>query len=591
MRAAVSAGPADLDKTPRGPLRVAAAFGLALVVLLAVGAAAYRSIVELREALAREADAYRVVSAIHAFYAELTTAESSQRAFLITGDDRHVRTFAEAVAAGDRQAGQLKQLLAGDPERSRRADALEALVSRKLVHMAESIRLGRLKAERTVLGAGIMDEIRVVLKEMERAEAAELALRVAESEASGRRSMRVIGYGSGLAVLLVALAGFQLRREIATRQRAQQALARSEELYRRILRDFPHGGVALFDRDLHFGLVEGSGLQQLGLSKQDLEGKTVREALPAETCATLEPHFRAALAGEEVGFEGAYADRLFSAYARPLHGSDGGISHGIVVFLDITASKRSEEEIRRLNRELQENVARLGALNEELEAFSYSVSHDLRAPVRHINGFVDLLRRSAGGSLDADSQRHLETISGAACRMGQLIDNLLAFSRMGRVELQSRPVDLASLVAAVIDEQRGESQARDVDFQASALPQVQGDASILRVVFTNLVSNAVKYSRPRARPRVEIGSQPGASGELVIFVRDNGVGFDMRYADKLFGVFERLHRAAEFEGTGIGLATVRRIVHRHGGRCWAEGVVDGGATFYVSLPPAPRGEA
>jgi light-regulated signal transduction histidine kinase (bacteriophytochrome) len=236
-------------------------------------------------------------------------------------------------------------------------------------------------------------------------------------------------------------------------------------------------------------------------------------------------------------------------------------------------------------------VARLGALNEELEAFSYSVSHDLRAPVRHINGFVDLLRRSAGGSLDADSQRHLETIGGAARRMGQLIDNLLAFSRMGRVELLSRPVDLSGLMAAVIDEQRGELQGREVEFQAERLPEVIGDASILRVVFTNLVSNAVKYSRPRARPRVEIGSRPGENGELVVFVRDNGVGFDMRYADKLFGVFERLHRSTEFEGTGIGLATVRRIVHRHGGRCWAEGVVDGGATFYISLPATPRGEA
>jgi PAS domain S-box-containing protein len=368
-------------------------------------------------------------------------------------------------------------------------------------------------------------------------------------------------------------------------------MRKSEELYRRILRDFPNGGVALFDRDLRYLLVEGSALSRIGVSKQDLEGKTIWEALPAETCAAIEPPYRAALAGEEVSFEAAYAGRLFSVHARPLPDADGGISRGIAVFLDTTDSKRSAEEISRLNRELQANVARLGVLNAELEAFSYSVSHDLRAPVRHINGFVDLLRRSAGAGLSADSQSHLETISGAAHRMGQLIDNLLAFSRMGRVELLSRPVDLSGLVAAVIDEQRGELQGREVDFQADSLPEVNGDASILRVVFTNLVSNAVKYSRPRARPRVEIGSRPGENGELVIFVRDNGVGFDMRYADKLFGVFERLHRSTEFEGTGIGLATVRRIVQRHGGRCWAEGVVDGGATFYISLPATPRGEA
>jgi len=233
----------------------------------------------------------------------------------------------------------------------------------------------------------------------------------------------------------------------------------------------------------------------------------------------------------------------------------------------------------------------LAEVNAELEAFSYTVSHDLRAPLRHINGFVDMLKRSAGPKLDEESRRHLDTIAGAAGRMGRLIDDLVAFSRMSRVELQRQRVDLSLLVQGVIAEQLEHQLGHPVEIVAAPLPDVSGDASMLRVVFANLVSNALKYSRTRAQARVEIGSQPGEDGKLVVYVRDNGVGFDMRYADKLFGVFQRLHGADEFEGTGIGLATVQRIMHRHAGRCWAESALDAGATFYISWPARPEGES
>jgi hypothetical protein len=231
----------------------------------------------------------------------------------------------------------------------------------------------------------------------------------------------------------------------------------------------------------------------------------------------------------------------------------------------------------------------LAALNGELETFSYSVSHDLRAPLRHISGFVDLLRQDASASLDEASRGHLARIDKAIRHMAQLIDDLLAFSRMGRADLLRRNVDLAALVGEVLEELREASPGRDVLFRTGALPEVAGDPALLRVVLVNLLSNALKYTRPRERAEVEIGSVPGHHGEVVVFVRDNGVGFDMQYADRLFGVFQRLHRSDEFEGTGIGLATVRRIIHRHGGRTWAEGESGRGATFYFSLPH-PAGE-
>lgn len=252
---------------------------------------------------------------------------------------------------------------------------------------------------------------------------------------------------------------------------------------------------------------------------------------------------------------------------------------------DITEEKLAQEEIAELNAQLGRRVSELAALNHELEAFSYSVSHDLRSPLRHIAGFAQLLEKNASASLDEKARRHLATIGDAARRMGSLIDDLLVFSRMGRAEMRLTRVALGPLVKEIRAELAGEASGREVVWKVNGLPEVQGDPSLLRQVLVNLMSNALKYTGPREKAEIEIGWHPGPEGDTVLFVRDNGVGFDMKYADKLFGVFQRLHRAEEFEGTGIGLANVRRIVQRHGGRTWAEGAVDRGATFYFSLPP------
>jgi light-regulated signal transduction histidine kinase (bacteriophytochrome) len=204
---------------------------------------------------------------------------------------------------------------------------------------------------------------------------------------------------------------------------------------------------------------------------------------------------------------------------------------------------------------------------------------------------VDLLQRRAGAGLDETARRHLATIAGAARQMGQLIDDLLSFSRMGRAELLRSRVRLAALVEEVREGLGPDTQGREVAWKVDGLPEVVGDPAMLRVVLNNLLSNALKYSRTRGRAEIEVGWRRGDDGQALVWVRDNGVGFDMQYAGKLFGVFQRLHRAAEFEGTGIGLATVRRIVHRHGGRTWAEGAVDAGATVYFSLPLYEEGAA
>jgi light-regulated signal transduction histidine kinase (bacteriophytochrome) len=219
------------------------------------------------------------------------------------------------------------------------------------------------------------------------------------------------------------------------------------------------------------------------------------------------------------------------------------------------------------------------------------VSHDLRAPLRHIDGFLSLLKERTEASLDEQSRHYMDTISRAARRMAALIDDLLSFSRMGRQEIATTRVALSALLREVLHDLEPETASRTIDWHIEDLPLISGDRSMLRVVLVNLISNALKFTQPRARAEITIGCLReygnGNENEIVVFVRDNGVGFDMQYAGKLFGVFERLHSVEDFEGTGIGLANVRRVITRHGGRTWAEGKVDGGATFYFSLPRIP----
>jgi K+-sensing histidine kinase KdpD len=253
--------------------------------------------------------------------------------------------------------------------------------------------------------------------------------------------------------------------------------------------------------------------------------------------------------------------------------------------VEVEQRKRREDEIRKLNQELAKRASELETSNKELESFAYSVSHDLRAPLRHVVGYSELLQRQASSLLDEKSRRFMQTILESAKRMGNLIDDLLEFSRIGRAETKNTLVSLDPLVKEVVSEIGQDTGGRDILWKIHPLPVFYGDRSMLRLVIVNLLSNAVKFTRMRAQAEIEIGYVDGEH-EVEVFVKDNGAGFEMQYVDKLFGVFQRLHLPEEFEGTGIGLATVRRIIYRHGGQVRAEGSVDQGATLYFSLPKA-----
>ncbi|MDB6169244.1 MAG: hypothetical protein JWM88_2108, partial [Verrucomicrobia bacterium] len=300
--------------------------------------------------------------------------------------------------------------------------------------------------------------------------------------------------------------------------------------------------------------------------------------------------------------DGVFEERYWSPINSPVLGVDGHIEYIIHRVEDVTdfvlkknvvgaATEEKnrvdleEAEIYNSAQHVQAANQQLHAVNAELEAFSYSVSHDLRAPLRHIHGFAGLLAKQAGATLDEKGRRYVEVIAEAARKMGRLIDDLLAFSRVGRAEMRRTTVDQNALVAEVIREGRFDRPERTIEWRIAPLPAVNADPAMLRQVWFNFIENAVKYSGKVERPRIEIGTQPGLTPqEQAFFVRDNGAGFDMLYVDKLFGVFQRLHTEAEFEGTGIGLANVRRIVTRHGGRTWAEGSLGAGSVFYFSLP-------
>jgi len=267
--------------------------------------------------------------------------------------------------------------------------------------------------------------------------------------------------------------------------------------------------------------------------------------------------------------------------------AEGKVLRMVGTLGDITKRKQAEEELRDLNRTLDQHVrdrtAQLEAANKELEAFSYSVSHDLRAPLRAINGFARILEEEYTTRLDGEGRRLLGVVCSEAKRMGQLIDDLLAFSKMSRQPAESAPIDLAALARAVFAECAAQAPGRQLEFEVQPLPPAQGDRAMLRQVLQNLCSNAIKYTRPRAVAQIEIGGRPEGEKNLY-YVKDNGVGFDMQYAGKLFGVFQRLHAEDQFEGTGVGLALVQRVIHRHGGRVWAEAKLNEGATFYFTLP-------
>jgi PAS domain S-box-containing protein len=373
--------------------------------------------------------------------------------------------------------------------------------------------------------------------------------------------------------------------DISDRRRAEREVRRSREDLQTLL-DSMSTMVATVATDGRLLLVNRMAEAASGLSRAELMNTRFLDgpwwSFDPAVQRRVREAFRRACEGDAVSYDEkirVFGQVLTISFGlTPVTDSDGRVAYLVAEGRDVTQLKAAEQGLR-------ERSAELEALNHDLEAFTYSVSHDLRAPLRHVAGFARILEEDYGATLDERAGGYLRRIVEGARQMGELIDDLLKLSRLGRRPLERELTELGALVEEARREVEAEGPGRPIDWSVGPLPRLECDRGLVRQVFVNLLSNAVKYSRPRPRSEVEVGARQ-QDGATVFYVRDNGVGFDMKYAHKLFGVFQRLHGMAQFEGTGIGLATVQRVVQKHGGRAWAEAAVDRGATFYFTLQPA-----
>lgn len=399
----------------------------------------------------------------------------------------------------------------------------------------------------------------------------------------------------GLMVSLFVLTGLiGIRAHFRTIRMTKEALEESQARFRATFEQAAVG-IAHVSTDGRWQRVNQKLCDIVGYTREELMNKTFQDITHPDDLDTDLDNVRKVLAGEI---------STYSMEKRYFH-KDGSLvwvkltvslvrdsleqpKYFISVVEDITASKQAEEELKAYREHLEELVkartSELEAINRELEGFSYSISHDLRAPLRYINGFVELLTKKSHASLDDKSRHYLQVISDSARQMGRLIDDILSFVRMGKAEMLNTRMSLDKIIAEAMSTLSSETDGRVIAWKVNPLPDINGDPAMIGTVIVNLLSNAIKFTRPRPEAEIEIGVLPPKKDEDVFYVRDNGVGFDMKYSDKLFNLFQRLHGTEEFEGTGLGLANVRRIIHRHGGRTWAEGTLNEGATFYFSLP-------
>ena len=603
------------------PLRRWAMAGTAVALLATgfVGFLCWRSVGKAANDADWVTHTQEVRNAFEVVLTHLDDVESGTRAFDANGEDRFLKPYEEGRVAIQADLDLLRRLVADNAIQESHLSRLESLIEAKLDYsqglITQRRRTGHTPApDALVEGERLMEQVRASLAVMDNAERKLLEQRRLQSQAAQRNTNITIILAMLASAIFLSIAGVIVNRETrrsarlrnqlqtlnaALEERVEQrtsALRESEERFRLVFEGVKDYAIYMLDPDGRV-LTWNAGAERLkGYSSDEVIGRNFSCFYPPEALANGRP--RGALEeavrhgkSEEDGLRVRKDGSTFwaSKTITPLYDEGGGLRGFSVIARDITERRKAQEEILNLNQQLErrvhERTAELEATNKELEAFTYSVSHDLRAPLRHIVGFSKMLMEESGNSLSAEAKHYLQRIQEGTHRMGALVDDLLSLARIGRHEIRVQVTGVESIVLDVIDELKPDTEKRVIEWKIGKLPFVEADPALLKVVFQNLLSNAVKYTRPRAGAMVEIGSGQ-IDSEPVIYVRDNGVGFNMKYADKLFGVFQRLHRMEDFEGTGVGLATVHRIVQKHGGRVWVEAEVDKGATFYLTLGKA-----
>jgi PAS domain S-box-containing protein len=576
-------------------IKMLSGFLLAISLLLFGGAYTYRTSVQLAGSLEWMAHSQEVRATLAGLYGSLAGAELAQRDYLLTAQHARLYEFTRFVLQVQDDLASAARLTSDNPAQQRNWAVLHSAVQNRLDAMTDGLvayqRYG-LPAARAVLGIprpnGSREEVRAAVERMER--------RTASANVRHTTLVSLVVTLALASAIFIAL--FRAaHREMRARSSAESDLLESNRFLDSLIENLP---VMVFVKDartLRYVRQNRAALELLGLSRDEVIGKNDRDFLPAEQADFISAKDREVLAaGRLVDVPEQRIDslqlgtRILHTMKMPILDERGEPKFLLGISVDVTAQKLAEQAIRELNAELRDKAAQLEVTNKELESFSYSVSHDLRAPLRAIDGFAQMMEEDYQERLDAEGKRYLSVIRQNSSRMGGLIDDLLEFSRLGRQPVARGEVNIDALVREVVEEvlnseprgERGVASAAP-QIEVGPLPPARGDRGLLRQVWTNLIANAVKYSGKVQRPFIQVsGCEAGEENHYS--VRDNGVGFNMQYAEQLFRVFQRLHRAEEFGGTGVGLAIVHRIVTRHGGRVWAEGVENDGAVFSFALP-------
>jgi PAS domain S-box-containing protein len=578
-------------------------FVTGLILLVAVCAVTYRALNSFADTTTRVAQTLQVQAETGQLQRALIEAVAGWRNFVQTRDARQLENLRKVVARAHEHLATLKKITAANALQHERIAELERLLIGPLTRVTEVLATPDMASVTAGLPAPpraqpANEALIRIIGQINDEEQALLQGRQKEADRNFDLAVAVVPTGMLGSVLLLSMALFISNREAGDRKRAQSDLQESGRRYRMLFESSPLP-TWVFDLETRrFVAVNAAAISFYGYSREEFATMSITDIRPSEEIAPLlevvtappsTGSFKSARTWKHRKKDGSIVLMEITTHELLFDGR----AARLVLANDMTARVLAEEEIRLLNAELENRVrqrtAQLEGALKEIESFSYSVSHDLRAPLRHVQGYVAMLQQSTQGQLSEKAQRHLKMINDASVQMGQLIDDLLEFSRMGRVGMSEGHVPLDELVRECLRGLEMQMQGRDIRWKiAEPLPTVVGDVAMLRQVVTNLLGNAIKYSRHRHPAEIEVGCAGDEDGRVIVFVRDNGAGFDMKYAHKLFGVFQRLHRADEFEGTGIGLATVHRVVSRHGGRVWAEGAIDQGATFYFTLRRRPE---
>ncbi len=576
--------------------------GAAIGVIVAVAVLGYMTTGALVETASRVERTLRTIETLDTLLIDMTSAARARRTFALGADAAELGRYSDAVARTREAVRRVRVLIGDEPRQVARLDRLEPLIATRFAELdralADQRASGADEAREDALarsGTQEMARIAALVGEMSDVERSSLE----EHEELARRSAAFadavdIG-GTGASVTVILLVFAALRREIARRTRSERALRASESVQREdrkaleratrfldsIVEHIPDMIFVKEREELRFERINRAGEVLLGTSREELVGKNDYDFFPAAQADFFQAKDRETMDGgavvdiAEEPIETKQGRRWLHTKKVPLPGDDGRPAYLLGISQDITEEKRTAEALRAA-------IEASEAANRELEAFSYSVAHDLRAPLRGIDGFSQALLEDCGHLLDEAGRNHLHRVRAATERMAELIDGLLALARVASAELRVEDVDLSALAAAAVEELRRGGPERDLVVTIAPSLTARGDPRLLRAVLDNLLGNAFKFTAKRAPAHVEFGART-EKGERVYYVRDDGAGFDAQYAARLFTPFQRLHHARDYPGAGIGLATVQRIITRHGGRIWAEAQPDRGATFSFTL--------